>query len=678
MRWWADPAEARHALGLVDEHDPQVGLGVALLGYHGIAASALASLPPVADGSTVREVLGGLDLEPVVKAVGRAVGSVSDAPEAYSRLMVEDLHGRATDATVGLIRRMQSSGVAWPFAVSRAAAVHGVPEERLGAYAGRMTAPVVVDLLRDDAADRLLHEYASELGAAVVGAAEVSKAARGRAMPDEEEWDPKEHPRDESGRFTSVSGAGAGERNYEAEAYDRRRLKRIKRRVDSVKEQREQIAQAKAAEERERIALEERARLAAAAESAKRPELASSDLRDLARAAGPGGARVVRARRRVVAEPEVDVEPPKPEADAEPPKPKVDVELPKPKADPEPPGRRAFSRSKAGRVVKQEAATETLDEWSTTGAIPMTVDVLDTIQSYLSVGGSRVMVSVSNGEITYWTRQMGSWTAHEPVEAQPGRFNMQEHGSLEPLHFDASSSGSSAADLRSSVKSILDKFGYDIAFDAVVAEMDSPGQGDANYTAAANLEDIVNHVARLTEGSSLTMMQSGDQVTLSLAAQLRLDGKHVAGVKGQNGVRLADGFYEITGHSTKAFATDVTIESKNLGPQELSMISEFSIKPIDARDDFYFMDEGDQALTLQQDIKRYSDELASYRSTAQAKEVTTLTGTGADAFTSSTGDTYLTLSDRINLNTKMNGLKGVISGKKMTLREMLKESVLPY
>ena len=186
-------------LGVVDDSDVRMGVGTAFLGYHGVSQAALMPLASktLVDAHEVFTALSGLDLTPVASAISKAIEPVlDDAAERYGRLLAEEIHKRATAATERLLITWTSTGMPMPQAVEKAAEVHGVPLERLGRYAHQMKA-VVQPLVRQDAADRVLMEYASELGASEATSG-VSKSLSGEELAEFNE----DHPRGKNGRFS--------------------------------------------------------------------------------------------------------------------------------------------------------------------------------------------------------------------------------------------------------------------------------------------------------------------------------------------------------------------------------------------------------------------------------------------------------------------------------------------
>lgn len=215
-RWWSRPELARVALDSVAAAPGAVeqAVGSSLLGYHALAAEALAPLGrrTLVDVSWIEQALAEVDLEPVAKAFAAAqrdaLGSEADW---YGRDLAQEIHENATAASRRLALGWTSSGLPWPYAVERAAEVHGVPLPYLGGYAHQMRVPHVAEIVRADAADRVLMGYAAALGRreagsyAVVkslGLAPVVKELTGAAAAEFE----REHPRGRGGRFAATSG----------------------------------------------------------------------------------------------------------------------------------------------------------------------------------------------------------------------------------------------------------------------------------------------------------------------------------------------------------------------------------------------------------------------------------------------------------------------------------------
>jgi hypothetical protein len=220
-RWWDSPEDSTAALDIVDDSDVINGVGVALLGYHGLTAAVLKPLAgqTLVDVHHVRKVLSEVDLEPIAKALGNATKSVmGDASDRYGQMLAEDIHKRAIDATERLLQTWTNTGMAWPTAIERAAEVHGVPLERLGRYAHVMKSASVAPQVRADYADRELMAYASHVGKreATADNTFISKQQKIKFNEDE-------HPRNPNGEFKN--------KNAEVTSIDerRKRLDRLNR-----------------------------------------------------------------------------------------------------------------------------------------------------------------------------------------------------------------------------------------------------------------------------------------------------------------------------------------------------------------------------------------------------------------------------------------------------------------
>lgn len=229
QRWWNSGDAARDALGRVDDSDLVMGVGTALLGYHGLAKEALEPLASstLVDPELIQAYLEDIDIEPVAEAISKAVASDLPEPVAqrYGLLLAQDVHRRALQATPRLASSLVAKGASWPTAVRRSANVVGVPLERLGAYPGAVTKAGLNDLGADDVADRVLMTWASAVSGSVPRS-EVSKAERERVRGREKEqeaWDEASVNRDEQGRF-------AEEESHQARMARQARKRRKKRR----------------------------------------------------------------------------------------------------------------------------------------------------------------------------------------------------------------------------------------------------------------------------------------------------------------------------------------------------------------------------------------------------------------------------------------------------------------
>jgi len=200
-RWWANPELSAEILKSVDDSDVVNGVGVAVLGYHGLAMGVLKPLvtQTLVDTHTVRKALLQVDLQPIAKALSEATKPVmGDASERYGKLLADAIHEKAVASTERLLHTWTNNGMPWPNAIERAAEVHGVPVERLGRYASVMKAATVNPHIRADYADRELMTYASVMGSreSLISSELISKQ-----KSEFEEL----HPRASDGRFTDKS-----------------------------------------------------------------------------------------------------------------------------------------------------------------------------------------------------------------------------------------------------------------------------------------------------------------------------------------------------------------------------------------------------------------------------------------------------------------------------------------
>ena len=228
-RWWTDPEKSRWALGLVNDTDTSMGVGTAVLAYHGLALGHLRPLADstLVDGGELIRRLDDVDLAPVAAAVAKAVTPImGEASVSYGRMWAQDLHDRSLGTSVDLFTSLTRYGMPYPHAMDRVIAVHGIPTERLGLMAKHLREPRVTPRVLDDYADRALMEYAAYRGKLEAGDVSVSKASG---------FQEREHPRDSSGKFSDKASAPGGKDPDKAfdERQDRRtrRLRRMKRLV---------------------------------------------------------------------------------------------------------------------------------------------------------------------------------------------------------------------------------------------------------------------------------------------------------------------------------------------------------------------------------------------------------------------------------------------------------------
>lgn len=240
-RWWIDPELSRTALGLVNQGNVRLGVGTSVLGYHGLAMERLRPLAgsTLVDAKKVADAINGVDLAPVAKALSKAVYSeLGDASVEYGRLLAMDIHQQALEGTISLFTSLIGSGMAYPTAVDRVIAVHGVPSTRLGTVSKHLRELRLSKDTLDDWSDRALMEFASHYGALQCTSSEIAKS---------EAFQEAVHPRDGSGRFrdkTAPSGAGPSKRTERAERQGRR-LRRMKRLVTQQNTLSEMTARAK-------------------------------------------------------------------------------------------------------------------------------------------------------------------------------------------------------------------------------------------------------------------------------------------------------------------------------------------------------------------------------------------------------------------------------------------------
>ena len=198
-RWWASRQDSVNALKVVDDSDVANGVGVAVLGYHGLAKSLLEPLTTqtLVDTHKVRKALSEIDLEPVSKALKEATRPVmGDASEKYGQLLAEAIHKRAIDSTERLLMSWTNTGMPWPQAIEKAAEVHGVPLERLGRYAHVMKSVGITPIVRADYADRELMAYAAHIGKleSTADATLIEKQQKAK-------FNEEDHPRNPNGEF---------------------------------------------------------------------------------------------------------------------------------------------------------------------------------------------------------------------------------------------------------------------------------------------------------------------------------------------------------------------------------------------------------------------------------------------------------------------------------------------
>jgi len=245
-RWWDDEDQSRAMLDLVDSSDPRHGVGVAVLGFHGIAKAALTGLTTttLVDARTMADALEQANFSDVEDALYEALidGLGVMGAYKYSELMVADMRDRAIDATTRLTQALVAKGLPWPRAVSRAADVAGVPLSGLGRYATIAITPGLDPLSAADHADRALMEYASRRVAieADMIAVPLAKAERERSREDEAQrkpWDESQVERDALGQFAEQAASDA-EMAARAVRMAQRRARRERRAKRAAKRER--------------------------------------------------------------------------------------------------------------------------------------------------------------------------------------------------------------------------------------------------------------------------------------------------------------------------------------------------------------------------------------------------------------------------------------------------------
>ena len=241
-RWWAPEAPG---IGpddfdlrlLCSGSEPAKDLGQALLGLHRIGAAACEAVAtqPLADETVLGAALAAareMAVPPARDVVAKAVGG--DA--RYGDLLLRDVLDDAEAAAVSLYRTCVAKHVAPPLAARRVGAVYGVPLRELGRYTAVAMDPKATQPVLDDAADRALFGYvakfvddesaATKITVSKAPAGEVERpatlnlneliarsqathAAEDAARPQTEtgdgDWNPRDHPRGEGGRFSQLA-----------------------------------------------------------------------------------------------------------------------------------------------------------------------------------------------------------------------------------------------------------------------------------------------------------------------------------------------------------------------------------------------------------------------------------------------------------------------------------------
>lgn len=265
-RWWADAGKSLHALGLVGERDVTMGVGTAVLGYHGLSLEGLAPLSgsTLVDGRRLARAVSVVDLAPVAGALSKAMRPVmGEASDAYGLMLAEDLHANAIEGSLGLFASLTQSGIPYPMAVDRVMAVHGIPASRLGQVSKHLREPRLSRDVLDDWADRALMEFASHTGRMqAAGGVEVSKSGA---------FQESEHPRAADGKFRNGAQAPPGGRSPESEEERRARKDRRLRRMKRLVMQQGALRQMQQQREEQRAADLKREQAARARPAARKP-----------------------------------------------------------------------------------------------------------------------------------------------------------------------------------------------------------------------------------------------------------------------------------------------------------------------------------------------------------------------------------------------------------------------
>jgi hypothetical protein len=222
QRWWDDPETATAVMAGVDDRDVVQGVGTAALGLHALAKAALAPLveATLVDRVDIAQVLTDLPLDDVAKALGAATRPVVGiGSDRYGQLLAQDMAAQAAAGADHLVAVLTAGGMPMPLAVARAAEAVGLPPKRTGTYAAVTKDPQLGPLVVADAADRALMGYAEALGKAEADSvAAVAKS----------EFDEREHPRGQGGRFAEKPDAS---REQDASAGRDARKERMARRA---------------------------------------------------------------------------------------------------------------------------------------------------------------------------------------------------------------------------------------------------------------------------------------------------------------------------------------------------------------------------------------------------------------------------------------------------------------
>ena len=236
-RWWSDPERSLWALGQVNDSNVRMGVGTAVLGYHGLASGELMPLSQgtLADGKLIMDAFDRVDLDPVAHAVSKSMFSImGDSSDNYARLWVDDLHEKAMESALNLYGSLTSHGMPSPLALDRVTAIAGVPANALGKAFTHLREQRTSPRVLEDVTDRVLMEYASRRGQLEdMAVVEVGKNFA---------FDENDHPRASNGRFKSKGGAQESDPRAERQQRRLRRMKRLTRQQAKISEIQQQQA----------------------------------------------------------------------------------------------------------------------------------------------------------------------------------------------------------------------------------------------------------------------------------------------------------------------------------------------------------------------------------------------------------------------------------------------------
>ena len=265
LRWWDDAGSSAAALDLVDSR-PGPAMGVAVLGFHGIAKGVLAPLAgqTLVDEYQIRSALDGLDGSVVADAIAASMVDELGEVGAYhfADAVVRDWTDQAKESTSRLARALVAKGLSWPLAVARSAEVVGVPVRRLGRYATVAADRQVDPLSVADLADRALMEYASSQTAPMVT---VSKESQSQSQSQRRRyvWRESEHPRDDLGQFTEKAkqAQATKEETKQRLLARQKRMEAARQRMVRFQSMAQSMPEQKTLSTRERLAVEQGERL---------------------------------------------------------------------------------------------------------------------------------------------------------------------------------------------------------------------------------------------------------------------------------------------------------------------------------------------------------------------------------------------------------------------------------